>query len=116
MITNISHLTDEQIKAFLTTAETISDDMESIVTSISKCLRDDGCLYSIIDSIDMLKPLLIPFLKTHTDGITCESIYTIDRHIRDAILYRDIYKVKACVEVVSEWIRELKKEFIKEKS
>lgn len=113
MITNINYLTDEQIKAFLTTAETISDDIESTINSIARNLKDNSCLYCIIDSVDVLKPLLIPFLKKHTDGITCESLYTIDRHIRDAILYRDTYKVKACAEVVSEWIRELKNEFIK---
>lgn len=98
-------LSNAQEKAVLQTVNIIANDMFCIVNDV--IYGKKGCLYDIVDNIDVIKQLLKPFLKDKEEGITYDNVCVVDRHLRDAILYQDAYKAKSCIEVIQNWINEL---------
>lgn len=114
MLNTLKGLSDIERNAFLIVAKRIVCEMYITVKDIIK--EPTGFLnekygsrecaaFSIIESMDVLKPLIKPFFLRKSD-VPYHNILYIDHSLRDSIVYTDMYKTLACVETLSNMIED----------
>lgn len=112
-------LTEKERNTVIITSKIIVGEMLTIVdalihdTSAQITAKYGGKIpaaYQLIDGMDMLLPLLINIVSNSKEHNVTLDIHYINRSIRDAVVYTDIYKAKACIDTLDELLCELYKE------